>query len=405
MIIGRTAGLLFLLAVIVLGIAYFALFPPPPPPDQLVTKLTNFSSLKGWTEDDQRAAFLAFRRSCASLLSGPDERSLGADGMAGTVGDWRSACTAAQNQPDGDNEAARRFFQTWFRPTNIRNNGDEFGTFTGYYEPILRGSRGRSERYRYPLYEVPKHYVSADLGEFKKEWAGQRVVGRVIGNRLRPPETRAEIDAGALEQQARVLLWVDDPIDVFFLHIQGSGIVELAEGGRQRVGYAGANGHAYTAVGRVLVARGEVPLEQMSMQAIRQWLRANPEQAQALMNENASYVFFRPINGAAAIGSMGVELTPGRSLAVDPKWIALGIPIWLDTFVKEQDEKNPGPTKLRGLFVAQDTGGAIKGIVRGDVFWGSGDEAAAAAGVMREWGRYYALLPRELLQRRARDEK
>jgi len=404
LISGRTAGLLFVLAVIVAGLLAVAIFRPEPPADRLVTRVTNFSSIKGWPEDDTRDALSAFRRSCTRLMTLPEERSMGADGMAGTVADWRPACRAALELVAADAEGARRYFQTWFRPVIVRNNGDDLGLFTGYYEPILRGSRQRSDRFRYPLYEMPSHFISVDLGEFKKDLAGQRVVGRVVGNRLRPAENRAEIETGGLDGKAKVLLWVDDPVDVFFLHIQGSGLVELAEGGVQRVGFAGTNGHAYTAVGRTLIARGEVPVEQMSMQAIRSWLRANPDQAQALMNENASYVFFRPIAGAAAIGSQGVELTARRSIAIDPKWIAMGIPVWLDTFVKESDERNPGPTKLRRLFVTQDTGGAIRGVVRGDVFWGTGEEPAILAGGMREYGRYYAFLPRELLQRRAREE-
>jgi membrane-bound lytic murein transglycosylase A len=404
LITGRTAGLLFVLAVIVAGLIAIAIIRPEPPTDRLVTRTTNFSSLKGWPADDTRGALAAFQRSCRRLLTLPDERSLGADGMAGTVADWRPACQSADAIDGADDEAARRYFQTWFRPVAIRNHGDEIGLFTGYYEPVLRGSRERSERFRFPLYELPAHWLSVDLGEFKKDLAGQRLVGRVVGNRLRPAESRADIEQGALEGKAKALLWVDDPVDVFFLHIQGSGVVELAEGGRQRVGFAGTNGHAYTAVGRTLIARGEVAQEQMSMQAIRAWLKRNPEQSQALMNENASYVFFRPLQGEAAVGSQGVELTATRSIAVDPKWIALGVPVWLDTYVKESDEKVMSPTKLRRLFVAQDTGGAIRGVVRGDVFWGTGDAAGETAGVMREYGRYWVFLPRELLQRRNREE-
>jgi membrane-bound lytic murein transglycosylase A len=220
------------------------------------------------------------------------------------------------------------------------------------------------------------------------------LVGRVVDGTLRPYEGRAEIEAGALSGRARPIAWVDDPVDAFFLQIQGSGRVALAEGGEMRVGYAAQNGHGYVPVGRILAERGEIPREQVSMQSIRAWMARDARAAQDLMNANPSYVFFRELTGDGPIGSEGVALVPGRSLAVDRAHVALGVPVWLDA----QDPLDEAK-RVRRLLVAQDTGGAIRGVVRGDVFWGTGEEAAERAGRMRSRGRTWVLLPRDVAAR------
>ena len=202
-----------------------------------------------------------------------------------------------------------------------------------------------------------------------------------------PFHDRAAIDAGALDGDNLAVVWVDDPVDAFFLHIQGSGRIALADGSELRVGYAAQNGHAYTAVGLILIDDGEVTREAMSMQAIRTWLAANPDRARDLMNRNRSYVFFAVLDGDGPLGSEGVALTPGRSLAVDRRFLPMSVPLWLDSTL-------PGEQPLRRLMIAQDTGGAIRGPVRGDVFWGYGEDAADIAGRMKSRGRYYLLLPR-----------
>jgi membrane-bound lytic murein transglycosylase A len=198
-----------------------------------------------------------------------------------------------------------------------------------------------------------------------------------------------QIDAGALSGRGLELLWIEDPVDAFFLHIQGSGQVEMTDGSRVRVGFAGRNGHAYYPIGAELIRRGEIPQEQMSMQAIRAWLVAHPEEAPGLMALNESYVFFRFVDGEGPIGAQGVPLLPGRSMAVDPAFVPYGVPLWLDT-------TNPiaGGTPLRRLVIAQDAGGAIKGPIRGDLFWGSGEAAGAGAGLMKQLGRWFLLLPK-----------
>ncbi len=277
--------------------------------------------------------------------------------------------------------AARAFFETWFDPFLADDNDNAEGLFTGYYEAELHGSRTRREAYQTPIYARPKDMVTADLGLFREEWKGKTLVGRVVDGRLRPFPSRAEIEAGALAGEDLEILWVDDPVDAFFLHIQGSGRVVMNDGEIVRLGYAAQNGHSYVAIGRELIERGAISRERMSMQAIRGWLEDHSDEAPQLMASNPSFVFFRELKGPGPIGAQGVPLTPGRSLAVDRKYIPLGVPLWLDT----TDPLSPD-TPLRRLVVAQDTGGAIKGPVRGDLFWGFG-AAAAAQGGTDETGR------------------
>jgi len=292
----------------------------------------------------------------------------------------------------GENAApasARRFFEDWFTAYRVSDAGNPNGLFTGYYEPLLNGSLQRTARYSVPLYRKPGDLVSVNLGDFSQDLKGKQITGRLSGNRLVPYAERAAIERGALQGKNLELLWVDDPVDAFFLQIQGSGQVRLPDGRIVRVGYAGKNGQPYFAIGRDLVARGILTRENVSLQTIRAWLEANPGEAQALMNKNRSYVFFRSVQGAGPIGAQGVPLTPDHSMAVDRRFIPLGAPLWLDT----TDPLMPG-VPLRRLVIAQDTGGAIKGVVRGDLFWGAGDRAREGAGKMKQPGRYYILLPR-----------
>ena len=300
------------------------------------------------------------------------------------------ACAAAKQISRRDNTAARAFFERWFVPHLASAGRRAGGLFTGYYEPELNGSRVRSDRYAVPIYVKPSDLVSVDLGLFRRSLKGERIAGRLVDGRLTPYASRAEIEAGRLRGRELELVWVDDAVDAFFLHIQGSGRIALVGGGMLRIGYAASNGHPYTAIGGQLIGRGAIAREDMSMQSIRSWLAANPDEAVALMNTNASFVFFRELDGEGPLGTQGVVLTPGRSLAVDRRFVALGLPIWLDTTDPLDPEK-----PLRRLLVAQDTGGAIRGAVRGDIFWGHGLDAAARAGRMRQTGRYFVLLPRQ----------
>ena len=270
------------------------------------------------------------------------------------------------------------------------------GLLTGYYEPSLRGSRTPSEVFRTPHYRKPPELVSVELGSFRVDLRGRRVAGQVSAGRLEPYPDRKELETGSLAGRGLELVWVDNEVDAFFLHIQGSGRVEREGGGELRLGYAGQNGHSYRAIGRELVDRGEMVLEEVSMQSIRAWLEANPEKASAVMETNPSFVFYRELAGDGPLGSQGVARTAGRSLAVDRSFVPLGLPVWVDSTLPplgSQEEERP----LRKLLVAQDTGGAIRGPLRGDVFWGHGDEAAEVAGRMRQVARMWLLLPRHLV--------
>ena len=374
---------------------------PPPVPDRLALAAAGFADLPGWDSDRHAEALIALNRSCLRVSRLADTAAIGPTGTGGTARDWREPCAALAAVQAGDHAAARAALEQWFVPYAASNNGDTAGLFTGYYEPELRGSRTRGGRYVVPLYGRPADLVTVDLGAFREELRGQRIAGRVQGGALRPYASRAEIETGALAATPREgggpleLLWVDDTVDAFFLEIQGSGRVVLDDGSLLRLGYAAQNGHPYYAIGRELVARGALAREQVSMQSIRAWLIANPAQAREVMNKNASFVFFRPLAPAVSpddgpLGAEGVPLTPGRSLAVDRAHLGLGLPVWLDA----EDPLAAGQ-RLRRLLVAQDTGGAIRGPVRGDVFWGFGADAAERAGRMRSAGRYWILLPRD----------
>ncbi len=361
--------------------------------ERLVLEPASFDDLPGWKEDDLSQALPALLRSCRRLTGLPPERTLG---IAGTAGDWKPVCEAAQGaKPD----AARAFFESHFQPFAARSAGNpganSEGLFTGYYEPSLDGSRTRGGAYQTPLYLRPPDLVMVDLGAFRDELKGQRIAGRVEEGTLVPYPDRKGIDSGALAGRDLELVWVDDPIDAFFLQIQGSGRIRLEGGDELRVGYAAQNGHPYFAIGRELIDRGELTKATVSMQSIRRWLEEHPDEAAGVMARNASYVFFQELEGEGPLGAEGVALTPGRSLAVDLKHWPLGVPVWLDA---EAPSPHPGkPDRpLRRLVVAQDTGGAIRGVVRGDVFWGNGEDAAEIAGRMKHSGRMWVLLPRSI---------
>ncbi len=349
-----------------------------------------FRDLPGWSDDTLLQALPALRASCGVLDAKSADAPVGPGAMAGTAGDWRSVCraVAAAGKSEG---ALRLAIETWLVPFAVVGPDGSDGLFTGYYEPELRGSRKRTAACTVPLYRPPPDLITVKL-------EGETRVGRMVDGRLQPYHTRAAIDGGVLAGRGLELLWLADPIDAFFLQAQGSGRVRLAEGGALRVGYAASNGHPPIIIGRILVERGELTKEAATMQTVRQWLRDHPAaDATALMQMNVRYIFFREIPGDGPVGSLGVTLTPGRSLAIDPSLLPLGAPLWLDTTYPAGTPEAGLP--LRRLVVAQDTGSAIKGAVRGDLYWGSGEAALRYAGPMKQPGRYYLLLPRTVADR------
>jgi membrane-bound lytic murein transglycosylase A len=337
----------------------------------------DWAALPNWGQEDLLPAWGAFLQSCSALR---------------TQATWEKVCAHALNFQQPDNGLVRGFFETNFHPFQVRNpDASDQGLITGYYEPLLRGSRQPSQRYSYPIYGVPKDLLVIDLSEVYPELKNMRLRGRVEGQKVRPYFSRAEIERGNGSLAGHEILWVDDAVELFFLQIQGSGRVILENGEVVRVGYAEQNGYPYRSIGRLLVDRGDLPLERASMQGIQQWAKQNPDKLSELLNYNASYVFFRefPLEMPGPIGSLGVPLTAGRSLAVDTRFITAGAPVFLST--TWPNSQRP----LHRLMVAQDTGGAIKGAVRADFFWGFGEDAAKFAGKMKQSGKLWVLLPKE----------
>ena len=310
---------------------------------------------------------------------------LGGEVDAGTAGDWRQVCSSI-NDLSGDPVEARTFIEANFDPFAVAKGKSREGLFTGYFEPIVRASEQAGGTYSVPIHGLPSDHVTVRLQDFDPELAGRSLVGRVDGGRLRPYSDRAAITGAAGDEAETVLYWADDALDVFILQVQGSGIVELPDGQRQRIAFAGHNGHDYVSIGRWLIEQGE--LETAPWQDIRAWMTASPQRAEDLLARNHRYIFFRRIDGDGPQGAAGVRLTPGYSIAVDPKFLPLNVPLWLDTL-----HPGPGHRRLQRLVLAQDVGNAIRGPVRGDLFWGVGPEALELAGRMKSPGTYYLLLP------------
>jgi membrane-bound lytic murein transglycosylase A len=347
----------------------------PEAPKAKTLEAVNWSDVSGWIDDDPAAAWETFLRGCTRLKA---------------QSAWRETCGLAQQLPAG--ASVREFFEAHFAPYRVANaDGSVQGLVTGYYEPLLRGSRRKEGPYRYPLYAAPEDLLIVDLAEINPELKHLRLRGRLDGRRVVPYYPRAEIERGLPSLAGKELLWVDDPVDLFFLQIQGSGRVRLPTGELLRVGYADQNGQPYRSIGRYLVEQGELKLEQASMQGIKAWGAANPAKLDALLDQNPSYVFFHELQNAdgGPPGALGVALTPERSIAVDPRYIPLGAPVFLATTWPNSTQP------LARLMLAQDTGGAIRGAVRADYFWGFGDDAGAQAGRMRQSARMWVLLPRD----------
>jgi membrane-bound lytic murein transglycosylase A len=361
--------------VIALVVAAFAAWWFTRPQPRLA--MVSFSDLPGWQSADLGPAFAAFRRSCDVIAAKSADQAI--SDYAGTVGDWQKVCANEAGDP-------RNFFEKNFTPYRL---GGE-GLFTGYYEPEIRGSRLRHDAFQTPVYGVPRDLIRVDLGEFSPQFKGEHISGRLDGPRLVPYATRAEIDAHGLDG-AKILFWCDDPVALFFLQIQGSGRVRFDDGTMARIQYAGENGRPYTAIGRVLVKAGHIARDHVSLASIKEWLKSNPALAQGVMEADQSFVFFQeaPI-GDPSLGSPGVEkvaLTPLGSMAIDLRQNALGAPYYVAT------------DPVQALLIAQDTGGAIRGAVRGDIFFGFGQKAEEAAGGMKAQGRLYVLLPNAVAAR------
>ncbi|HZV98933.1 MAG TPA: murein transglycosylase A [Methylophilaceae bacterium] len=346
-------------------------------------KAASWEEMAGIEQDDLTSAWPAWLQSCSALKAKPF---------------WQTPCEAAAALSSASasgtpsNEVIQAYLKQYFavyRTTNA--DGSDTGLITGYYEPLLKGSRVKTGVYQYPLYGRPADLITVELGSLYPELANKRVRGRLTGTKLVPYYNRSEIEQQQSPLQGQELLWVDDTIDLFFLQIQGSGLVQLDNGEQVHVGYADQNGQAYHSIGRLLIERGELSADKASMQGIKNWARNNPDKLRDLLNTNPSYVFFRelPPGLPGPLGALGVPILAERVVAIDQRYVPLGAPIFLATTYPNSSKP------LNRLMMAQDTGGAIKGGVRADFFWGAGNEAGRQAGAMKQRGRIWVLLPKD----------
>jgi membrane-bound lytic murein transglycosylase A len=350
---------------------------PSDRPDKQAVSLAPlaFDAIEGWQEDELAAAFRAYLKSCRKL-----PRHDAAYAAAIALGD------------DADGETARAFFERYFVPHAVE--GGTPGFVTGYYEPEVRGARAPHGRFTVPVYGLPDDLVVLAADTARAQYNHWITAMRDTEDGAVPYYTRAEIWAGALQGRALELLYLDDPVELFYMQVQGSGLVHLDDGSNVRLTYAGKNGHPYTSIGRVLIERGDMTPDDIDMDKVKAWLRADPERGRTLMQENKSYVFFRALDAEEGrdgpLGARGVPLTPGRSLAVDSEYIPLGTPVFVTAPALETPDGRP----FRRLMAGQDVGSAIRGPERGDIFWGTGEGAGAIAGKTRHAAKFHVFLPK-----------
>ncbi len=385
----------YILIIGVLFLIGYSLWQPKP--HKLTFKKASFSQLPGWNQTDTRKSLRAFQISCKAFLKQDPNKSVGSEYLDLQVKDWFPACNEALSLSTNSHTITRHFFQKWFTPVAFFDQKPVHGLFTGYYMPLLQGSLTKTKRFNVPLYGMPNNLVTVNLDTFYLDLKHRKIYGRLKGNTVIPFYSREEINNGAIKTSAPVIAWVDSFIERSFLEIQGSGVIQLTDGSQLVVGYAAQNGAPYTAIAKVLIDKGVMTRDNASMQHIRTYLKAHPEDIHPVLNQNKSFVFFSVLRHQEALGAQGVALTPGYSLAVDRKWVPLGVPIWLNT-TRPSDKSDDHKTFQR-LMIAQDTGGAIKGVVRGDVYWGAGERATNIAGRMKNDGYYWLFIPRDALLR------
>lgn len=370
--------------------------PEPPPPVESIPsqepvvlyELVDPTMLADWDTDALSEGLPALRSACATFDTKSETETVGPRGIGGTVADWRAPCAAISLLDESDDNGVRAVLRDFFAAYSVIPTDGSPGKFTGYYETSLRGSLTRTDEFSVPLYALPQDLVELDRRAFDLPRDIPSVIGQVKGGRLIPYDERREIERNSsFSKRAPVLVWVDDAVDAHLLHIQGSGRVRLPDGTVRRIGYAGNNGLRFRGIGGILLRAGVLGPGQGSMPSVADWLRENPEDGRRYMEDNPRFIFFRWIDGPGPIGAFGAPLEPLRSLAVDPRYIPYGAPMWLETV-------DPDGETLNRLVVALDTGSAIRGVVRGDFFWGAGAEAFAKAGRMNTPGRYTLFLPR-----------
>lgn len=334
----------------------------------------DFNELESWSNADHKKALQSFLHSCNKFSKMAQNRIITKTAIEVKAGDFRDVCEIAQVVKTMNSEQAQNFFENWFKAFAISNkNGINHGVFTGYYEASLKATQTQDERFKYPIYAKP-----SDLKSNETYYS------------------RAEIENGAIDDQHLELFYTDDKVDLFFMHIQGSGRIILPNGDEVRLAYAAKNNHKFTSIGGYMVEKGYLASNKVNAATIKTWLKNNPDKADEVMNINDSFIFFRVSNNEHIVGAQGVPLTPEHSIAVDNKYIPYGIPLWLNTELKQKDGTKE---KYSNLLIAQDTGSAIKGPIRGDIFFGYGKKNEEKAYYMASRGKYHALLPMTVVDR------
>ncbi|HEY0905939.1 MAG TPA: MltA domain-containing protein [Methylophilus sp.] len=351
---------------------------PPAPPAQAYALLrpVEWDAVPGLQQENWLASWAAWLQGCEGLRQKPE---------------WRMVCVQALQVDASDAGAIASYWRQNFNVyATTQASAEPQGLITGYYQPVLKGARTKTARYAVPLYKAPSDLITVNLANLFPELKYKRVRGRLQGQTLVPYLTRAEIEQSPSPLAGSELAWVENPVEAFFLQVQGSGVIMLENGERLPVGYADQNGHPYQSIGRLLVERGEMTASEASMQSIKNWVAQHPAQLRGLLDANPSYVFFKPlpVGLPGPLGALGVPLTAARSIAIDPLYIPLGAPVYLAATYPNSAQP------LQQLMMAQDTGGAIKGGVRADVYWGEGEAAGKLAGAMRQQGRLWVWLPK-----------
>lgn len=350
---------------------------------QFELQKSSFLSLQGWKNDDFSLFDKSLKSVCGALVK-KNQKSLKSEHFEYSLKEYQAHCRKILEI--SDNEKLKSYVEKNFEPYLVKMNGQEQGKFTSYYEATLRASREKGGKYIYPIYGKPKDLVEINLRDFDKSLPNQRLVGRVKNGKLVKYYTRAEIDGGLLD--APVILWGDNEVDIYIMQIQGAAVAELPNGEEVRVAYADNNGHKFRGIGSILLEKGVIKQGEASMPQIRKWLNENGESAKKNMLLNERFIFHKIVSAEGPIGAMGLPLVAGRSMAVDRSYIPLGSMMWLETTA-------PSGDNLHKMVMAEDVGSAIKGAVRGDYFWGHGEEALAEAGRMNAKGRYFILLPKD----------
>lgn len=339
-----------------------------------LTKVS-FEELPGWDQADVKKSLVAFQTSCKVFLNQEPTHAIGTQHIQLKAKDWYPVCKAALALDSISEDSAKIFFEKWFHPVAMKQRKASHSLFTGYYMPQIKGNLKKSSKYTTPIYGLPK-------GGYTTSY------------------TRAQIDNGALKKKAPVIAWIHSPAERLFLEIEGSGVIQLPNGENIYLGYAGENGAPYTSIAKVMISQGIMTRDTASKAAIIRYLEKHPEKAKNILHKNKSFVFFEDLKKPMALGVQGMALTPGYSLAVDRKWIPLGAPLWLDTTRPDKNHENE--KQLQRLMIAQDTGGAIRGFMRGDIYWGSGRLAAFLGEHMKNEGQYWLLLPKYMFNRLAK---